>query len=143
MADPIKALTIQQPWAWAITHGTKRIENRGWTTQHRGLLAIHAGARIDRDALDDMRIRATIRDHGQQPNYTTGAVIAVAHLVSIHSCTGRCSIWSVPGQHHWALADVRRLPEPVPCKGRLGLWLLPADTDAAVRAQLAAQDACA
>lgn len=140
MADQIMALTIQQPWAWAITHGTKRIENRTWTTQHRGRLAIRTGQRIDRDALDDMRIRAAIRDRGQQPDYVLGAVIAVAQLVAIHSCTGRCSVWSAHGQHHWQLTDVRPLAEPVPCKGRLGLWPLSAEVDAAVRTQLNRQE---
>jgi hypothetical protein len=24
------ALTLKQPWAWMVTHGTKDIENRGW-----------------------------------------------------------------------------------------------------------------
>lgn len=32
-----------------------------------------------------------------------------------------------PGRWAWLLADVRRLPEPVPCKGALGLWTVPAD----------------
>lgn len=31
------------------------------------------------------------------------------------------------GRYGWLLADVRRLPEPVPCKGALGLWDVPAD----------------
>jgi hypothetical protein len=38
-----KCLTICQPWAWAIIHGPKRIENRHWRIFHRGWLAIHAG----------------------------------------------------------------------------------------------------
>ena len=39
----MKALTVLQPWAWAIIHGPKRIENRTWRTNYRGPLAIHAG----------------------------------------------------------------------------------------------------
>ncbi|MHC4404130.1 MAG: ASCH domain-containing protein [Planctomycetota bacterium] len=39
----MKALTICQPWAWAIIHGPKPVENRGWATKYRGPLAIHAG----------------------------------------------------------------------------------------------------
>lgn len=27
-----------------------------------------------------------------------------------------------PGRFAWLLADVRALPEPIPCKGALGLW---------------------
>ena len=39
----MKALSVLQPWAWAIVHGPKRIENRTWATRHRGPLLIHAG----------------------------------------------------------------------------------------------------
>ena len=38
----MKALSICQPWAWAIVHGLKRVENRTWRTHHRGVLVIHA-----------------------------------------------------------------------------------------------------
>ncbi|MBB3041198.1 hypothetical protein [Nocardioides soli] len=41
----MKALTVQQPWAWAIVHGGKDVENRTQAWSYRGLLAIHAGAR--------------------------------------------------------------------------------------------------
>lgn len=48
------ALSIQQPWAWLIVHGYKRIENRSWRcTSHRPIL-IHAGLKLDREAHDDL-----------------------------------------------------------------------------------------
>ncbi|HMH92365.1 MAG TPA: hypothetical protein VK586_14925 [Streptosporangiaceae bacterium] len=81
-----------------------------------------------------------------------GAVIAVAEVAGCHAsgprgCDGswpgldgrlrpRCSPWAVNGQHHWQLAGVRPLAEPVPCKGTLGLWRLSEDVEQAVRAQL-------
>ena len=40
---PMKCLTICQPWASAIMEGIKDVENRSWSTKHRGPLAIHAG----------------------------------------------------------------------------------------------------
>lgn len=43
MSDPIKALTIRQPWAQLIALGVKTIETRSWSTRYRGPLAIHAG----------------------------------------------------------------------------------------------------
>lgn len=39
----MKALTVQQPHAYLIAAGEKRVENRTWTTSYRGPLAIHAG----------------------------------------------------------------------------------------------------
>lgn len=44
-----RALSIRQPWAWSVATGFKAIENRTWTTNYRGRIAIHA-------ALDDSLI---------------------------------------------------------------------------------------
>ena len=38
----MKCLSILQPWAWAIIHGGKDVENRTWRTAYRGPLLIHA-----------------------------------------------------------------------------------------------------
>ena len=38
-----RALTLRQPWAWAVAAGHKDVENRTWQTPHRGCMAIHAG----------------------------------------------------------------------------------------------------
>jgi len=47
MAGPaMRALTLRQPWAWAIVHGQKRIENRPWKPWRDIIgqrIAIHAG----------------------------------------------------------------------------------------------------
>lgn len=43
----LKALSIKQPWAWAISDLDKRVENRGYRTLYRGELAIHASAEGD------------------------------------------------------------------------------------------------
>jgi hypothetical protein len=39
-ADPMKALTIRQPWSGAIAHQSKRVENRTWKlpAKHEGAL---------------------------------------------------------------------------------------------------------
>jgi hypothetical protein len=82
--------------------------------------------------------------------FSFGAVIAVAEVVGCHhsdECmhaeylvppgqrTG-CSPWAVRGQWHIELVNVVPLGEPVPCRGKLGLWRLPEDVEKAVRAQL-------
>lgn len=43
----MKALSIQQPWAWLIANGRKDIENRSWPTKFRGEFLIHAGKKYD------------------------------------------------------------------------------------------------
>lgn len=47
-----------------------------------------------------------------------------------------CSPWAVRGQWHIERRVLSVLPEPVPCKGALGLWPLPEDVEKNVRAQL-------
>jgi hypothetical protein len=153
----LRALTVRQPWAFAITHGGKRIENRGWKypPTYRGPLAVHAGAAID--AVDRDRGEYAIRRVAELSGLPVravregaklrGAVVAVAQLADVCSAafvggyerTPRCGCapWAVSQQQHLVLAaDVRVLPHPVPCKGALGLWYLPGDVDAEVRAQL-------
>jgi ASCH domain len=38
------ALSVRQPFAWAIFHASMDIENRDWPTQQRGRVLIHAPA---------------------------------------------------------------------------------------------------
>ena len=164
----MKVLSVRQPWAWAIAHGRKDVENRSWPTQWHGRLAVHASARWDEDGAYSRQVIKALLEHGQperhfdpplrvegyQPGgvpaalladprrFVPGAVIAVARLVDV--CTAmqgcNCGPWAVEGQCHWRLASVQPLAEPVPCKGRLGLWDLPDDAEAAVVSQLAAAE---
>lgn len=125
MAD-VLALTVRPPWSHAIAHGTKRCENRVWAPGWPiPTLLIHAGKKIDNDAA------RTFREAGlpMPTDPTTGAIVAVTSLDRVCSVTVnspgvlcRCGLWSAAGQYHWLLGDVRALPEPVACPGRLGLW---------------------
>lgn len=131
----IRALTVRQPWSWAIARGYKPVENRTWATSYRGPLAIHASLAWDTDPYaiqfvkDAMRTQgvlppASIRD--DSPLAGVGRVVAVVDLVDIcgDGVHGDCACgpWAASGQMHWRLANPRPLAEPVPAKGRLGLW---------------------
>lgn len=109
----MKALTIRQPWADAIAHGEKRVENRGRRTNYVGQVLIHAGMMGDRQAvLNGITPGPDIR----------GAIIAIADLVGCHRAKGCCKPWGFEDCWHWELSDVRRLITPLPAKGQLGLW---------------------
>lgn len=128
----MKAITVQQPWAWCIAAGHKRVENRGWVTSYRGPLAIHAGKTVDRDSVDmvksilvDLGVVASLDDRvGDRHLLATGAVVAVVDLVDICTDSGRCycGVWGAIGQNHWKLANVHAVAEPVPSRGAQGLW---------------------
>lgn len=128
------ALTIRQPWAGAIAHQSKRVENRSWRLPAKYVgarILIHAGAQRDRHA-------QVYGDHLD----VYRAVVAVATIIGCHFDNGNqvcCSYWAQPGLYHWELADVVALPEPVPvAKGALSFWTPDDDVLAAVHAQLAA-----
>lgn len=110
----MKALTIRQPWADAIAHGEKRIENRSRRTNYTGPVLIHAGLAEDIGALPQ---EMTAGWAG-----TRGAIIAIADLVGCHQADRCCKPWGFPGCWHWVLSDVRALTTPLPAKGQLGLW---------------------
>ena len=163
-AGNLVALTIWQPWAWAIAAGHKRVENRTWVPARQQLkpgdyLAIHAGKQSDLPAIaaieEEMGLK--VPEH-----LDYGAVLAVARYrgflrVDVPRCgnsgqartidTDSCSLppaerlgfddgW-LTGPIGFILTPVVRLLEPVPVRGGQKLWNLPPDAYAAVRHQYA------
>lgn len=145
----MKALTVQQPWAWAIVHGGKDVENRTRAWSYRGPLAIHAGGRESRRGVESPLVQRAMGDAmraDRMPiDLVFGAIIGVVDLVDVHlaqpsdmldrpgtqACCG--SPWgevAYQGERnlvHLELANPRPLEVPIPCKGRLGLWTPPAE----------------
>lgn len=55
---PRLALSVRQPWAWAIVHAGKDIENRSWQAvnhglRQRGRICIHASKGMSREEYED------------------------------------------------------------------------------------------
>ena len=115
--DGVRALTVRQPWAWAIVHAGKDVENRSRRTHYRGPLLIHAGSALDRSAFEE--IAAMGIDTPEAGDVERGAVIGVVTLINCVSNSQ--SAWAIEGAWHWLLADPRPV-DPVPSGGRLGLW---------------------
>lgn len=121
----MKALTVKQPWAWAIIHGGKDIENRSQRTNYRGELYIHAGKGEDPGAFGFPPLRTVIQTHN--PVLQRGEVLGTVTLIGCHHsslCGDSCSEWAEDGYWHWELADPRAIPHPYPATGKLGLWEL-------------------
>lgn len=129
----MRGLSIRQPWAHAVTHGGKRVENRTWAASYTGPVAIHAPATVDQPAVGYVAgLTGTDTEHLRRAA-ARGAFVAVAVLLGAHPA-GRlpaggccCAPWGEPGMWHWQLARVRPLTEPIPAPGRLGLWRLDPD----------------
>ena len=118
-----RVLTIRQPWAWAVVHGGKDVENRSWPTQHRGALLVHAGSAFEPDGYEVVKELAT-RPPPPAQDLVRGAIIGVVDVVDCVRDSD--SAWAVAGQWHWCLRDPRPLDPTVPCPGCLGLWRPPA-----------------
>jgi hypothetical protein len=110
------ALSIRQPWAWAIVAGHKDVENRTWTTRYRGPLLIHASTKVDRAGIDIIRSRRVVLPD----ELTVGALIGYANLADV--VTSSRSRWALDGHYHFLLTDPVMFKTPVACAGRLGLF---------------------
>jgi hypothetical protein len=121
---PVRAVTVQQPWAWAIIHGDppKDIENRTWKPTRPFLMLVHAGKRTDFDGFK------FIRRQGIEPPLTSqlpyGAIVGAVTVASwTQHSTSR---WAIPGQWHWLLENPFAFDEPLACRGLPGLFAPPA-----------------
>ncbi|EFQ84750.1 hypothetical protein HMPREF0063_10091 [Aeromicrobium marinum DSM 15272] len=99
----MRVLTVRQPWAWAIIHGGKDVENRVRTLgPYRGPVAIHAGRGWSEHACQGWAMRTAVQsselgypaDDSQtwaadsierdDKRFVFGAVIGVVDLIGVH-----------------------------------------------------------
>ena len=149
MTPKTYAISIRQPWAWAILNG-KDVENRvarGVTktgaprrpTSYTGLIGIHASQAVSRDGMRDPRILALAErlgvDLGQLP---TGVIIGVAVVGETHLDDGACcGPWGDREVFRLPLTQPRTISAPVPARGGLGLpWAAREDAAHGVWEQL-------
>jgi len=127
----IRALSIRQPWAWAVCAGVKRTENRTWTTEHRGTIAIHASTSMQ-------VVNAFKRESGCElfsgDWFTTGAIIGFADIVDIASYGPQHeSDPFAEGPYCWTMGNARFLKESIPLPGKLNLFKLTGDVQQRLR----------
>lgn len=155
--DTLRALSIRQPWAWAITHAGKRIENRSWSTNYRGPILIHAGAAfpeheyedavhfmVDIGAVDTLHraggtVGKPLIPWRSSKDFLLGGFVARARIAGVvESAADLSQYFSDPAelvmQRSWytgacgiVLADVEPIPL-VPWKGALGIFNVPRAT---------------
>ncbi len=123
-----KALSIMQPWAWLIVNGFKGIENRDWRCRRRGPILIHAGKKVDRDAMEALR-KGYHPVTGQPLEINLYAVLphtfekgGIVGEAVITGCVDRSdSPWFV-GRYGILMREARPLPF-IPCKGALRFFV--------------------
>lgn len=115
----MKALSVANPWAWGIIHGSKRIENRSWRTNHRGTLLIHASksTRFLHDAYPGIELP-------DSDAFVFGALIGT---VKVLDCVPLAEVSADPfasGPWCWILSEPAAF-EPIPWKGQTQLFHVP------------------
>lgn len=126
----MKALSIRQPWADLIVSGEpvcigsalkgyaiKDVENRSRRTHYRGKVLVHASKRWEADAAQELRGKGVCI--GAIKDYPAGAIIGSVYIVDC--VTESNSPWFT-GPFGWVLKNPVVFPQPVPMKGRLGLF---------------------
>jgi|GEM_PF-540104 len=122
---PVKALSIRQPWAWAIIYGGKDIENRTWQAVRHGLdesgrFAVHASKGMTKDEYESTArfMKSLGVDCPPAADLIRGGIIGTVELVA---CVKESDSPWFFGPRGLVLRD----PEPtefVPCQGALGFF---------------------
>lgn len=125
----MKAISIRQPWAWAIVDAGKRVENRPRRWNYRGPILIHASKGVTRNEYQ----RAAIYIQGVHARFMLGGprievpplealdrggIVGIAELVD---CVDNCDDNWFVGPWGLVLRNVRPVAFK-PCPGALGLF---------------------
>ena len=145
----MKAITIKQPWAFCITHLDKSLENRNWKLPNGMVgqtIAIHTSKKLDdiHGRKEAYRMAgfalSQLDDHMPLGCIVATAVISGEAYFDSDGCRrlrqlmrepdeqelARMKNWFVGDYGFW-LTDVTSLKEPIPCRGQLGFWTIPAE----------------
>lgn len=121
----MKALSVRQPWAWAIIHANKDIENRGWPLYYRGDILIHAGKnctkkeyQLAKEFCQSMGVSVP-----ELKELRRGQIIGIVSIVSCQYSLVS-SGWGMPGQYHWEVKNPRETI-PIPYIGQLKIFDVP------------------
>jgi hypothetical protein len=158
MAKHLYGLSFLQPWLAYIVEGYKPVENRGTRPPDTVIgrrIALHASRGFDHDGIrfglrlgrPDVVARAA--------NAARGAIVGTARLVGAVEVRGQKgeflsgkvvgklsddqvklvleSPWTF-GRWGYIFDEIRLTKAPVPCKGALGFWIVPAEVIAHIHA---------
>lgn len=125
----MRTLTVLQPWAGLILTGEKHIETRGWNTNIRGRVAIHAG-------VNEKFLKEWPRSSMHWACNVTGCVLGTVEIVDciplnriaergyLYLATEkerRLGDWS-PGRYGFVLRNPILFDKPIAAKGKQGWW---------------------
>lgn len=147
MNQPKYALSIRQPWAWLVLHGGKDVENRTWDKPKWVKLPmrvyIHASRTIDQFAFmageelpdHQLDLEPFIKEripanalqswraaYSRTLGKDLGTIVGEVTITAWTDGWAAGSPW-FEGPYGLILADPVAYDTPIPCKGRLGLFV--------------------
>ena len=128
-----KVLSVRQPYANLICKGIKDVENRSRRTNYRGLLLIHASAKVH-DVVPFLKQHPSRIVAGNivkilseahlvefQPELNLGAIVGCCELTDC--VQNHPSIWAEKDMWHWVCEKSVWFKKPIlNVKGKLGIW---------------------
>lgn len=134
----MKALSLLQPWATLVVRGVKRYETRSWRTSYRGPLVIQASSRFPeelRALCERQPFRRLLREAGSASwfDLPLGALLGT---VDVRDCLPVEQLAAIDGAQRslgdyregrwaWLLDDAQPFPEPIPWRGKRGIYEVP------------------
>ena len=127
MKHPKRAISIRQPWAWAIVHAGKDIENRSTRNWTPGPVAIHAAKGMTKLGYNNAQhMMSTIGVKCPPPaDLLRGGIIGTANIS--HVISESDSPWFL-GPFGLKLTDAKSV-DFIASKGSLGLFSWEASAD--------------
>lgn len=117
------AISIKQPWAWAIMEGHQPIINTDCILPSNIAgkdIWLHASDNIDVDGIEQLR-KLGIRNLPQKNQYNQRVILGSIKIVkSVDTMAG--NPW-YSGPIAWIVETPILLPHPVKCEGRKGFWI--------------------
>ena len=124
----MKVLSIKEPFATLIKDGVKIYETRSWKTNYRGEIYIHASLSLSKSE------RVESANKYLKSEIKPGFILCKCELVDCIPMTDEFinyineetseydyGLYS-EGRYAWKLKVLEVLDEPIPAKGKLGIW---------------------
>lgn len=124
----MKVLSIKEPFATLIKDGVKIYETRSWRTNYRGKIYIHASLSLSKSE------RVESANKYLKSEIKPGFILCKCELVDCIPMTDEFikyinketseydyGLYS-EGRYAWKLKVLEVLDEPIPAKGKLGIW---------------------
>ena len=127
--QPIKAFTVWQPQASLFSAGVKLRHTPDWQTPYRGPIAVHGANRINVPGAPEALCRSAL-GHRWRYMVPLGMVMAVGELTGCYQAHRLTKLTRADREagdfyddrYAWRIENLRPLIQPIPARGRQGLW---------------------